>query len=713
VPVTRPRNARLGLERLEDRLAPANAAFNAPLAATPGGPVQVRFDLGPSAPSRHHSYLDEVGIFAIDDGAGHVNGLLPSDPGYYNAALARAQVVFARGARTGASATISVPGGQLFGVYVVSNNTTAAAQAGKALAYFSFDAPNPDHLAHDTALFTANGSTVFHFADSYGNWDRNLNSLVLTVSPFGGGLLTPGQAGQTYQARFDRLSHKGALKHEVGIFQTDSPDGKIGNLKPGDAGYVAAALGSARQVLFSDFNPGPSSRILTLLSGKSYGFYLTTQGTADQVLASNPNDTPGSGPLAYFSFPQSNPDGKNHLAWLGQAKFGLEDGLNLGNADFRDEVIAFGFSSLTGTPTTPPPPTPPPPTPAPTPPTISAVADQTINENTATSALAFTVGSASAAANLTVTASSSNQTLIPTPNVVLGGSGASRTVMVTPASAQTGSSTITLTVSDGTLTSATSFVVTVRPVTPPSFTASATNPGLTVAFNAGAKTVAGFATFVPGQNGGQTATKYTVGDVSNPGLFLVQPTVSTNGTLTYTPVTGGFGSSTFSLSVSDGVNSSSAQTFTINVDPVQGVSPTTIPGSSPAIALNDPNWTTVPTTVNGLPAEVPNGTYPNSTRVRDVTVGAGATVTAGSMVTATIKGYQLDGTVFQPQTSFPFTATASPSIIPGFVAGFIGMKVGGERFIDIPSYLAYGQQGNGGALMNTRLVFDVTVTAVS
>jgi hypothetical protein len=95
-------------------------------------------------------------------------------------------------------------------------------------------------------------------------------------------------------------------------------------------------------------------------------------------------------------------------------------------------------------------------------PTISTIANQTTNEDTATSAIAFTVGDLeTAAASLTVSGSSSNTTLVPNANVVFGGSGASRTVTVTPAAGQSGTATITVTVSDGTLSTPTTFVLTV------------------------------------------------------------------------------------------------------------------------------------------------------------------------------------------------------------------------------------------------------------
>ena len=95
-------------------------------------------------------------------------------------------------------------------------------------------------------------------------------------------------------------------------------------------------------------------------------------------------------------------------------------------------------------------------------PTISDLGNQSTPVDTATGALAFTVGDAETdVASLTVSGSSSDQTVVPTANVVLGGSGASRTVTITPAASQTGSTTITLTVSDGSLTATDSFVLTV------------------------------------------------------------------------------------------------------------------------------------------------------------------------------------------------------------------------------------------------------------
>ena len=89
-------------------------------------------------------------------------------------------------------------------------------------------------------------------------------------------------------------------------------------------------------------------------------------------------------------------------------------------------------------------------TPGNTAPTIADIVDRSTNEDTSTGAIAFTIGDAeTAVGSLTVTRASSNTAVVPLANVVLGGSGANRTVTVTPAANQSGTATITVTVSDG------------------------------------------------------------------------------------------------------------------------------------------------------------------------------------------------------------------------------------------------------------------------
>lgn len=103
-----------------------------------------------------------------------------------------------------------------------------------------------------------------------------------------------------------------------------------------------------------------------------------------------------------------------------------------------------------------------------TPPTISIIGNQSINENTSTGELPFTVKNPEGDADqLVIEFKSDNETLIPLENMTLGGSGKERTLVITPAIGQIGTSNITMIVSNETHSTSTSFLVTVNHVNVP------------------------------------------------------------------------------------------------------------------------------------------------------------------------------------------------------------------------------------------------------
>ncbi len=199
-------------------------------------------------------------------------------------------------------------------------------------------------------------------------------------------------------------------------------------------------------------------------------------------------------------------------------------------------------------------------------PTISSIANQTTNEDTATEAVAFTVGDQETSlSSLTITASSSNTTLIPSSNVVLGGSGVNRTVTVTPAANQSGNATITVSVGDGTASANTTFTVSV------------------VAVN-DLPTISSIANQTTGEDTPTGALAFTVGDVETPLSSLTITASSGNTTLipngnivfggsganrtvTVTPAANQSGNASITVSVSDGTASTNT-TFTVGVTEV-------------------------------------------------------------------------------------------------------------------------------------------------
>ena len=95
-------------------------------------------------------------------------------------------------------------------------------------------------------------------------------------------------------------------------------------------------------------------------------------------------------------------------------------------------------------------------------PSISPIPDQTIDENTSTGPISFSIGDPEAMTDgLTLSGSSSNTNLVSNAGIVFGRSGANPTVTLTPAPNQSGTATITITVSDGTLMASNTFVLNV------------------------------------------------------------------------------------------------------------------------------------------------------------------------------------------------------------------------------------------------------------
>ena len=204
--------------------------------------------------------------------------------------------------------------------------------------------------------------------------------------------------------------------------------------------------------------------------------------------------------------------------------------------------------------------------PANTAPTISDIAAQTITAGSSTGALAFTIGDAqTAASSLTLSISSSNTTLVPSANIVLGGSGANRTVTVTPASGQSGTATITLTVNDGSLSASDTFVLTVNAA--PANTAPTISDIAAQTITAGSST--GALAFTIGD--AQTAASSLTLSISSsnttlvPSANIVLGGSGANRTVTVTPASGQNGTATITVTVSDG-SLSASDTFVLTVN---------------------------------------------------------------------------------------------------------------------------------------------------
>lgn len=173
-----------------------------------------------------------------------------------------------------------------------------------------------------------------------------------------------------------------------------------------------------------------------------------------------------------------------------------------------------------------------------------------------------------------VTATSSNQVVVPNANLVVSGTGAARSLLITPQANQSGLATITITVNltgGGTLTD--TFTLTVNPVNDrPTFFGFGAP---VILEDAGLQTVNIATNISPGPFEESQTVTFSVTHNSNPGLFSVAPAISSNGTLTYTPAANAYGDAVIRYVAVDnggtangGVDTSTEEGFTISITPV-------------------------------------------------------------------------------------------------------------------------------------------------
>jgi uncharacterized damage-inducible protein DinB len=102
-------------------------------------------------------------------------------------------------------------------------------------------------------------------------------------------------------------------------------------------------------------------------------------------------------------------------------------------------------------------------------------------------------------------------------------------------------------------------------------------------------------------------------------------------------------------------------------------------------------------------------------RYIEIQTGAGEPAKPGQQYTVHYTGWLRDGRQFDSSAGrdpLKFTQ-GRREVIPGFDAGFEGMKAGGKRRIIIPYQLAYGDQARGAIPPKSELTFDVELVAVA
>jgi peptidylprolyl isomerase len=178
-------------------------------------------------------------------------------------------------------------------------------------------------------------------------------------------------------------------------------------------------------------------------------------------------------------------------------------------------------------------------------------------------------------------------------------------------------------------------------------------------------------------------------------------------------------STTTTTIASAGGTTTTAPTTT-TTSPTSTSTSSTIANSYPPVKDPSPvgTWGTAPTVV------VPAGAPPTGLEVSNLINGSGLPAEQGSTLTVqyVLATYSTRKVVQSSWTSKAFgpfslstTGTATLSgVIPGWVDGLVGMRVGGRRELVIPPSLGYGDQSPGsGIAANDTLVFVVDLLKVS
>ena len=113
--------------------------------------------------------------------------------------------------------------------------------------------------------------------------------------------------------------------------------------------------------------------------------------------------------------------------------------------------------------------------------------------------------------------------------------------------------------------------------------------------------------------------------------------------------------------------------------------------------------------------ELMNNENQQNMNVQDIKVGTGSAVEDGDTVVVHYSGRLENGQEFDNSQKrgapLEFTVGAG-QVIAGWEQGLLGMKVGGERVLNIPPELAYGEQGIGPIPGGATLTFTIELLEI-
>jgi hypothetical protein len=340
---------------------PVNPLATVGLIAANAGLLQLSPTIGTNSTlvfnkiSHQAANRNELGVFAVDNVNGSINGITPGQSGYLAEALRRSQVVFSAlsgdaidTALDGVnSRTINLPVNSAFGFYLAVNGSIDE-NPNPANVLFSFPASTNNF---QNARFTQpTGSTQVVFEETSGGGDGDFNDLVFQIQS-ATGAAPIGIAQQGIREIFDltgvaattratfAVQRDAGFNNHVGFYRIEDAQGSIrvgtSLLRPGDAGYLQAAIQG--QLAGIDVT-GANSQTVTssgdFLGGALYAPLLISNAATANADFSN----------VYTAYRLGNVDRADHIRLLGDNTFGFEDLAGGGDRDFNDLIIRTTFA---------------------------------------------------------------------------------------------------------------------------------------------------------------------------------------------------------------------------------------------------------------------------------------------------------------------------------------------------------------------------------
>jgi Domain of unknown function (DUF4114)/RTX calcium-binding nonapeptide repeat (4 copies) len=304
--------------------------------------------------SHQANYRNELGVFAVDDNNGTINGVAPSQTNYLTEVLKRSQVVFSAlsDSNTDSSLdgistrTVSLPINAKLGFYLAVNSTI---DDKPSMANMVFSFPFASNGFQNSLVTQTAGVTQIAFEDNIGGGDKDFNDLVVQIE----NATSPGPLGISLQgskeiidlstvtvpskATFEVKRDAGYDNH-IGFYKIEDILGtiKVGTtlLKPGDDGYRQAAVQGR---LAGIDLVGANGQTVTSNGDFAGGALYTPFLIANSINANSDFSN------VYTAFSLGNADKVDHIRLLGDNTFGFEDLFGGGDRDFNDIIVKAVF----------------------------------------------------------------------------------------------------------------------------------------------------------------------------------------------------------------------------------------------------------------------------------------------------------------------------------------------------------------------------------